>query len=716
MGEGTIKWKWLDDAGEVHTMIVKNSLYVPNSSICLLSPQHADKSIRRASSGKNRFRESTDSESCVMTLTRGKDTFTKTVVHTTRTNTPVFRSAPDNSAFNMYCMECEEQSSTNELEVTVLSSELMERDEKVTEDLPLVPIEPKDNLVQIPEGDSLKNIAEVISDSNQLLTAFTDEGELLRWHYRLGHLKWAKLKLLALLGIIPRKLAFLRQPPCSCCIATGMVKIPTRTKKVTSVRNIHAASRSGQYVSVDQMECSTPGFISQLKGRLTRKRYRVTTVYIDHFSDLTYTYNQESTTSAETLASKHAFEAYAREKGIAKISHYHSDNGRFIDNAFVNDCIKQGQTQSCCGVNAHHQNGKVEKRIRDLGDDARKLLIHSIFKWNGIINSSLWPYAFRHAANVRNTLPDKKDGTSPLERFSGTDIKPNLRFHHTFGCPVYALNNKLQQGQSIPRWDPRVRLGVYLGESPRHARSVSLVLNTNTGLVSPQFHVKHDDFFETIKKNVNTSTSSWLSVASFRSDDGNKPGPLQQNVLPSSTNANANHRLESSTPDILMIKGAHDADTGSNNVNNPGPNLPSEALPLPAPILPQLISPEESNYSRAPSLSSPQFNRDSNTSSIHHMRTRRVREKNRKYVSYNSYFDALHQEDFKLQDKMTDPIAFSAKDGIDTLHYGQAMRAADKKNFIGAMVKEVDDHVRRKHWEIVPISTVPSGHKVLDMV
>jgi hypothetical protein len=28
----------------------------------------------------------------------------------------------------------------------------------------------------------------------------------------------------------------------------------------------------------------------------------------------------------------------------------------------------------------------------------------------------------------------------------------------------------------------------------------------------------------------------------------------------------------------------------------------------------------------------------------------------------------------------------------------------------------VEDHVRRKHWEIVPISEVPKGHKVLDAV
>ena len=101
------------------------------------------------------------------------------------------------------------------------------------------------------------------------------------------------------------------------------------------------------------------------------------------------------------------------------------------------------------------------------------------------------------------------------------------------------------------------------------------------------------------------------------------------------------------------------------------------------------------------------------------MRTRRVRERNRNfrdYQAYSLYFDILHQEDYKLQDSMLDPIAFAAKDGRDTLHYGQAMRAHDKRNFIQAMVKEVEDHVSRKHWGIVPRSAVPKGHRVLDAV
>ena len=32
------------------------------------------------------------------------------------------------------------------------------------------------------------------------------------------------------------------------------------------------------------------------------------------------------------------------------------------------------------------------------------------------------------------------------------------------------------------------------------------------------------------------------------------------------------------------------------------------------------------------------------------------------------------------------------------------------------MIKEVEDHVQRKHWELLPISQVPKGTKVLDSV
>jgi hypothetical protein len=50
----------------------------------------------------------------------------------------------------------------------------------------------------------------------------------------------------------------------------------------------------------------------------------------------------------------------------------------------------------------------------------------------------------------------------------------------------------------IPKWEPRARMGIYVGRSPSHASNVALVLNPRTGHVSPQFHVVFDDDFTTV--------------------------------------------------------------------------------------------------------------------------------------------------------------------------------------------------------------------------
>ena len=42
-------------------------------------------------------------------------------------------------------------------------------------------------------------------------------------------------------------------------------------------------------------------------------------------------------------------------------------------------------------------------------------------------------------------------------------------------------------------------MAVYLGHSPEHATTVPIVLNTVTGLISPQYHVVFNDAFTTTK-------------------------------------------------------------------------------------------------------------------------------------------------------------------------------------------------------------------------
>jgi hypothetical protein len=74
-----------------------------------------------------------------------------------------------------------------------------------------------------------------------------------------------------------------------------------------------------------------------------------------------------------------------------------------------------------------------------------------------------------------------------------------MKHHHAFGCPVFASENDLAAGSSIPHWSPPARLGVNLDSSPSHARNVYLVFNLPTGCVSPQYHCRFDNFFETVR-------------------------------------------------------------------------------------------------------------------------------------------------------------------------------------------------------------------------
>ena len=77
-----------------------------------------------------------------------------------------------------------------------------------------------------------------------------------------------------------------------------------------------------------------------------------------------------------------------------------------------------------------------------------------------------------------------------------TVVPIKLRDHHTWSCPVYVLESKVQSlAKCLLKWEPKVRVGIYLGRSSAHAGNVSLVLNLSTGHVSPQFHVVFDDDF-----------------------------------------------------------------------------------------------------------------------------------------------------------------------------------------------------------------------------
>ncbi len=330
------------------------------------------------------------------------------------------------------------------------------------------------------------------------LAAADDQTKLMRWHYCLGHLPFSKLKQLALNGEIPKKLAKVKPPKCAGCLFGVMTKIQWQEKEAKASHEVFIATKPGECISVNQMTSPEVGFYAQMKGKLTKKRYRCATIFVDHYSHLRFVHLQIDNLSVETVAAKRAFEIFTAEHGV-KIQYYHCNNSHFSDNAFKQACHEQRQQLTFCGMNAHFQNGIAERSIRDLLESARKQLLHAPACWPQAVHFALWPYTLRNAALLHNSLPVLEDGTSRLELFSSISVGCNMKHVHTFGCPVFALQNALASGNQLPRWSPCLCLGLNLGPSPMHARNVYLVLNLTTGCVSPQYHCCFDNFFETMR-------------------------------------------------------------------------------------------------------------------------------------------------------------------------------------------------------------------------
>ena len=78
---------------------------------------------------------------------------------------------------------------------------------------------------------------------------------------------------------------------------------------------------------------------------------------------------------------------------------------------------------------------------------------------------------------------------------------------------MYVLDAQLQGASFIPKWDERVRVGVYVGRSPIHAGNFSLILNLSTVNVSPKSHALFDKSFSTFPSLKNGSVpASWKFI------------------------------------------------------------------------------------------------------------------------------------------------------------------------------------------------------------
>ena len=55
----------------------------------------------------------------------------------------------------------------------------------------------------------------------------------------------------------------------------------------------------------------------------------------------------------------------------------------------------------------------------------------------------------------------------------------------------------------------------------------------------------------------------------------------------------------------------------------------------------------------------------------------------------------------------------TATSNPDTMYFDQGMREPDSDQFVHTVIKELNDHISHKHWELVPRSEVPKHIKII---
>jgi hypothetical protein len=132
---------------------------------------------------------------------------------------------------------------------------------------------------------------------------------------------------------------------------------------------------------------------------------------------------------------------------------------------------------------------------------ARSMLNHTISKWDKTITAELQPFTIQHAATIYNTTKRRSQDydTSPWEQFTGERSKLDQNDMHSLFCPVYVLDRRMQESTSPPKWTKRTTQKVYFGHLHHYSKSVPMIWDPQTKLVSPQFHVMFDDTFDTVQ-------------------------------------------------------------------------------------------------------------------------------------------------------------------------------------------------------------------------
>ena len=389
-----------------------------------------------------------------------------------------------------------------------------------------VPINPDDNIptsMVLKKGMKLTNVRAFLSVTSEVaeenINLSPPEKELLKWHYKLGHIGFNKVKFLMNSGglatnesckkVHSRINKVLQNPKCAACIYGKQVRRTAPGHIFTmDHERIDTLKRDdllpGQTVSVDHFITRTPGRLIAGNGKQkdSGDMYSGGCIFVDHSSGFIHVELQCHLNSHETLNAKIAFESFCLSHGVVPTK-YLTDNGSAFTGAEFQEHLKEFLQHSIRSApGAHHHNGVAERSIRTIMTIARTMLIHRSIHWPNVSTNTLWPLAVLHAVHLVNHVPNPNLGHSPFELFSKTKYDHgDLNHIHVWGCPVYVLSPSLLNGVKTPRWQPRSERFAYVGLSGTHSKTSPLVLNLSTGRITTKWSVVFDDWFATVTSN-----------------------------------------------------------------------------------------------------------------------------------------------------------------------------------------------------------------------
>jgi hypothetical protein len=368
----------------------------------------------------------------------------------------------------------------------------------------------------------------VLLPTNLNLTG--SQKELLLWHQRLGHADIRKVQ--ALLGqprtakgrqvLFPvnSRVTTCDPPKCEACqYAKQRRRQPASSVSKPKWKNLGGLSdkilEPGQRISCDLYESTHKGRLPNTRGKESSDlKYAGGAIFMDVASKFVFVEHMPNLTAAFAINAKHSLERFASSFGV-QIKEYLTDNHPFQAKDFVQDCINQRQLHTLSGVGAHHQN-RVERSVQTIFGWARAMMLHFIMHWPKEAKLELWPFAVSYAVWLWNNMPEPGNRLSPLEVFTGVqfDDYRHLQRVRVFGCPVFVLEARLQDAKKLPKWSKRAYQGIFLGFSEKHHSTVALVLNPETGHVSPQYHVIFDEKFSTVSAEATErfTNDEWLSL------------------------------------------------------------------------------------------------------------------------------------------------------------------------------------------------------------